>query len=364
MRKPPIPFSSNPSQTTDSERKLFPELVNELTPWLAMSLLQKAIRRNNRELAHLAAASLLLSDPERLRRRIAVILFEDIGIGSPDTIASVLPTVTRQGWTLHRPEGWRAVPSLLDQMCESPKCRAVDDLLVMIGWDPGLEELKRDFGSLNPDHLVQRFYSSADVIERAIVLLHLIGNLRSQENFPSAKPLGSKAVWNLLLEMGCSANLVTLARQGKTAGAREMPLIFALLSLYNEQHLTSRSSDTFPPESLISGTPGWVYDVHVRQGNQALSAFLRTDALSAQLVMKHGPANGKAAFLGGLLFRIESGLVTNRLQWALGTNFRSRADFHVHGVEPEIALQISQQLTRDIPLLDEVRQHVIKSNPR
>ena len=328
-----------------------------------MSLLQKAIRRGNQELALRAASNLLQSNPERFRRRIAVILFEDIGMGAPDIIASVLPAVTRRGWSQHGRDGWGLVPSLIDRMCESAKCRAVDDLLVMIGWDPSLERLKRDIENLNSGDLLQRLYSSLDVIERAIVLLHLSGNLRSQENISPAKQLGPTAVWNLLREIGCSENLISLARLGKTAGAGEMPIIYALLSLYVGEGAPAHVSDQFPSEGCVGGVPGWAFDVHVREGNRALSAFLQTDALTAKLVRKHVPGKGRRAFLGGLLFRVESGLVSNRLQWPLGATFRSIADTNVHGVDPEIAQQISQQLTHDIPLLNEVRNHVIASNP-
>lgn len=363
MSKQIVPPSLNLSLPTANKQQLYSEQSVELTPWLAMSLFQKAIRRGTKGLAHVAAASLLQSDPERLRRRIAVILFEDVGIGAPDMIASVLPAVTRRGWSQHGRDGWGLVPSLIDQMCESAKCRAVDDLLVVIGWDPSLEGLKRDIGSLNSENLLKRLRFSTDVIERAISLLYFSGNLRSQENISPAKQLGPTAVWNSLREIGCSENLISLARLGKTSGAGEMPIIHALLSLYKVNGTPVYVSDQFPSEGYVGGVPGWAFDVHVREGNRALSAFLKTDAVTAKLVREHVPGSGQRAFLGGLLFRVESGLVSNRFQWSLGAAFKSIADTNVHGVDPEIAQQISQQLTRDIPLLNEVRRHVVTSNP-
>ncbi len=46
-----------------------------INPWLAMSLMQKAIRRGREELALRAAASLLSTSPERLWRRIGIIAY-------------------------------------------------------------------------------------------------------------------------------------------------------------------------------------------------------------------------------------------------------------------------------------------------
>ena len=57
--------------------------------WVAMSLLQKAIRRGRHDLAHRAAASLLHDSSERLWRRLACIAFEDIGLADFPTVAQV-----------------------------------------------------------------------------------------------------------------------------------------------------------------------------------------------------------------------------------------------------------------------------------
>jgi replication-associated recombination protein RarA len=50
-----------------------------VSPWVAMSLLQKAIRRGRTDFALIAAATLLRDAPDRLWRRLAIIAFEEIG---------------------------------------------------------------------------------------------------------------------------------------------------------------------------------------------------------------------------------------------------------------------------------------------
>ncbi len=56
------------------------------SPWVAMSLLQKAIRRGREDLALRAAATLLRDGPERLWRRLGCIAAEDIGLGSLEAV--------------------------------------------------------------------------------------------------------------------------------------------------------------------------------------------------------------------------------------------------------------------------------------
>src|SRR5260221_2191037 len=60
-----------------------------ISPWLAMSPLQKAIRRGNGALARRAAATLLRDSPDRLWRRCAGIAFEDIGVAALDVVSLV-----------------------------------------------------------------------------------------------------------------------------------------------------------------------------------------------------------------------------------------------------------------------------------
>lgn len=52
----------------------------DVSPWLAMSILQKAIRRGREDMALRAAATLLETAPDRLWRRLGIIAFEDIGV--------------------------------------------------------------------------------------------------------------------------------------------------------------------------------------------------------------------------------------------------------------------------------------------
>ena len=60
-----------------------------ISPWVGMSLLQKAIRRGRKELALRAAATLLTGSPERLWRRVACIAFEDVGLADFEAVALV-----------------------------------------------------------------------------------------------------------------------------------------------------------------------------------------------------------------------------------------------------------------------------------
>ena len=60
----------------------------DASPWVAMSAMQKAIRRGREDLALSAAATLLRDAPDKLWRRIGCIAYEDIGVAILDAVGT------------------------------------------------------------------------------------------------------------------------------------------------------------------------------------------------------------------------------------------------------------------------------------
>jgi replication-associated recombination protein RarA len=58
----------------------------DASPWLAMSAMQKAIRRGREDLALNAAATLLRDAPDKLWRRLGCIAYEDVGLAALDAV--------------------------------------------------------------------------------------------------------------------------------------------------------------------------------------------------------------------------------------------------------------------------------------
>jgi replication-associated recombination protein RarA len=90
------------------------------TPWVAMSLLQKAIRRGQLDFALRAAASLLRDAPDRLWRRLGCIASEDIGLG--DLKAVGMTTAALAGNRLRMElgaTGW--LPTASSVNCAAPQ---------------------------------------------------------------------------------------------------------------------------------------------------------------------------------------------------------------------------------------------------
>src|SRR4051812_30098702 len=74
-----------------------PTLLN-VDRWVANSLLQKAIRRGEVEIAQRAALSFLKERGSALWRRLVIIAFEDIGIGLPEAVVKTVVAGTDVRW--------------------------------------------------------------------------------------------------------------------------------------------------------------------------------------------------------------------------------------------------------------------------
>ena len=116
----------------------------DASPWLAMSALQKAIRRGREDLALKAAATLLRDAPEKLWRRIGCVAFEDIGVASLDAVG--LATVALAGKQVRAALGgdWAVASCIVSELCRVPKCRAADDLLMACELHPAYAKARAE----------------------------------------------------------------------------------------------------------------------------------------------------------------------------------------------------------------------------
>jgi len=90
------------------------------------------------------------------------------------------------------------------------------------------------------------------------------------------------------------------------------PLV-ALLSCV-ERRATHVENDELPPEVMIGDVPSWALDIFSRDGRAAFSRFLDTDAPAARWVRCRVRPARRVAFLGHIVFRVEGGLVANRMR--------------------------------------------------
>lgn len=321
-----------------------------------MSLLQKAIRRGETGWAIRAASTLLKQSPDPLWRRIGIIAFEDVGLGDLNTVMAVHAGLA--GKAIRAKFGGEEIvaTALAARMAGSVKCRATDDLAVIAEWHPGWEEARRTMPPASAAELVEIALGPEALEERAIALWYLVGTRRCRASFLAPTTGDPDLVLAAFSTAGVPDPLIDLAR----AVSKHRVIHPALLALLWREAKTEDArveADDLPPTAMAGPIPGWAYDMFTREGKAALRRMLDTECETARWVRAHAPPAERVDLLGGLLFRVESGLVDRRLRWPAADQLRIEADRYCHGARVRDSSEVLRLLRRDLPLLDEVRRH-------
>jgi len=183
----------------------------DVSPWVAMSALQKAIRRGREDIAFSAAATLLRDAPERPWRRIGCIAFEDIGVASLEIVG--LATVALAGKQVRAALGgeWAVASCIVSELCRVPKCRAADDLLMACELHPAYAMARADLPHLTTRDLIDVTTGQGSVQERALALWFAIGTDRRRATLVSRRG-EPRLVFDYLCEAGWPHSIVEVAR--------------------------------------------------------------------------------------------------------------------------------------------------------
>jgi hypothetical protein len=127
----------------------------DVSPWVAMSAMQKAIRRGREELALGAAATLFRDAPEKLWRRIGCIAYEDVGLAALDAVG--VATVSLGGKPARAALGgeWAVATCVVAELSRAPKCRAADDLLMACELPPAYADARARLPRLTTRQLIE-----------------------------------------------------------------------------------------------------------------------------------------------------------------------------------------------------------------
>jgi hypothetical protein len=329
----------------------------DASPWVAMSAMQKAIRRGREDLALSAAATLLRDAPDKLWRRLGCIAYEDVGLAALDTVG--IATVSLGGKRARAALGgeWAVASCVVAELSRAPKCRAADDLLMACELNPAYAQARAELPHLTTRDLITVATGQGSTQERALALWYALGTDRDRSTLVSRRG-EPRLVFDQMCEAGWPHSIVEVAREGfRRTGEMLCPLV-ALLSCEPRQ-TTQLESDEFPPGEMIDDMPSWAVDLYSREGRAALARFLQTDAPAARWVRGSISPARRVSFLGHIVFRVEGGLVTNRMRWPLAEELRRQVDFECSGPGCPDATEILELMRDDIPRLNEARAAVM-----
>ncbi len=325
--------------------------------YVALSALQKAIRRGNEDLALRSAMNLMIGGPHAIWRRLGIIAFEDIGVANIDAVGWVTVVIGKPEVRRRLGGEWAVADFLIRALCRSAKCRATDDLVHLIERDPALADLRDELPGLSLRERIRLATTSTGGIEsQGLATWFAIGTDKIAASTLTPVPGCPENTFDALRDADYPGSVVEIARVGLKRTRCIISGVFPLLYRARGTGDLPVQDDPFPAETMIGPVLSWVFDMHTRGGLAAFGRYRRrSERMKAFLAEHADPSANLTRLVGGLVFHIESGLVKNRLIWEGGCRLRHAADLTQPGLSPEVVPEAFSILRDEIGLLNRCR---------
>lgn len=324
-----------------------------VSPWLAAALLQKSVRRGELQQALNAASTLLATEPERLWRRCAGMVIEDIGLANLPLVETVTLLAASKRLRSRLGSEQQVAAFVTRAMCASRKCRATDDLLICAARHPSLATTRLEFAKATTAELITKVKAEEQVLTQAAAIVSNL-NAKSYRAGGTGQRATILALFEFYTEPGGAGPVITRAEAAYRKTGELLPVMLCLLAQHRPATAGS-SNDPMPPVQMIGHVPSWAYDMFSREGKIALAAFLETECETAKYVRAHVPRAFRVNFYGHVLFRIEGRLCVNLVHWELGDTLRRLVDIECHAPYCRDATALLGLARADVPVLNSVR---------
>ena len=334
----------------------------KLDPWTASSLLQKAIRRGDAELAKHAARTLYRQRGKGVWRRLMVIAFEDVGIAEPELVSELVILATDPSMRAMLGDDIDLILDFSARLASAPKDRS-SDYLFCAGIK--LPESHRERASLGNMTMVERVAIAADpdqpLLRRGIATL-----VSCTVDGNGAKVTCNEALTRLVtaLDVDCPSPLHEATAVAARKGCDPIILMVPLLwSAMPREPIAPEVVDcAVPPEEMVGGIPFYTFDKHTSAGKHAITLFARENREVAEILAEHVPSVQARDVALIAAFYADGMPVTRRLIWSKSQVLEDlglEADMIGAGCPRVGILPIAECVKRNLGHLNDVRRSVV-----
>ena len=328
---------------------------------IASSVMQKAIRRGDELHALAAAATLVESDSNRLWRRLLVIAYEDIGIGDLEIVGWITASHAQKRWRAAHGGEWPVVALLITRMCQAKKDRTADDLLHLAENDPSLNDHRRCWSSAPIDRLLEFIKDpEIDFAEQALAIWLSVGTDRYRSPRLRERRGSPEEVFAAFKSLEVPDDVLAITWIGHKKMSWPLAAFLPAVWLRSQNEDVQIQSDLLPPSACLESVPSYALDTYTRSGKAAIRQLLQTSAPLRSFLGLHAPEQDWPKIVAVMLFRIEGGLMTNRLRWPSGEQIKERADEIIPGLPIEVTTEGLELLRAEIPRLNIARGMIIR----
>jgi hypothetical protein len=282
-------------------------------PWIISSLLQKSIRRGEIEIARRAALTFFKVKGSAIWRRLTVIAFEDIGIGSVDALTMIVAAADDSAWRKNHGGDLKLAVHLAGVLSEAPKDRSADYLC-----DARDHPMLADFWfAMENASLESRLSHVRDqalgLPQRAVAAVSTLG-IGSRGDI-SRGTGGLEALLSTFRELEVPEELVAATGIAAARTREPITVMVPLIGLVAARSKKRVCDYPIPPLVEAGGVPLYALDKHTRLGREAIWRFAcENDSVRACLA-RFVPARQtrSAAYIAA--FYVDAAPVARRLMW-------------------------------------------------
>lgn len=307
----------------------------KLDPWATSSLLQKAIRRGETELAQSAATSLYRYRGQAIWRRLINIIFEDVGIANPDLVAEVVWLATDKRARSTIGDDPDLVQDFVARLAASPKDRSTDYLICAT--------LKLDEGRAQQAELccksIDEMIAIAADAEQPLIRRSAAALLACTTNdkIDAGEPL--RELFAHLAGKHPSPlydAVVVAAQRGLGAYILMAPILW---SEYRSKGGSGYPvTQTVPEPEWVGGIPLYTFDKHTAAGKKAISRFAQECREVRTALTEHVPIAARSTVAWMAAFYADAVPISLRLDWSQSREWEQlgfKADMYGAGCPPE-----------------------------
>lgn len=300
--------------------------------WLSASAMQKAIRRNQPEIAVSAALSLFYNDSAKFWNRLKIISMEDISPTAFDLVSDLMFVANQHTWRKKHLASETVIKYFVVCFCEARKSRVANDLLCISNYHPDYKDVTLELSKASFSALANIYADvSQDIYLRSISAWYICGvQARRYRNMQERR--GS---WRDFLSLHPASEypegFLSVMHKGFAYGEGHSRTYALSWLKVNQAKRISFSNET--KESVVVGK--WTseaFDIHTRIGQASYRGVLKRNNEISSFLEKYLPDVNHLRALGMTIFAIEGMSLNARENFAgLDTLLSHATDSYVAG---------------------------------
>jgi hypothetical protein len=333
-------------------------------PWVISSLLQKSIRRSETDIAQRAALTLFKLKGAAIWRRLMVIAFEDVGIGSVDALTATVAAAGDSAWRKNHGGDLRLAAYLAALLAEAPKDRLADYLC-----DANDHPMLADFCSAMENASLDSKLShvgdqALSLPQQAVAAVSVLGTGSHGRISPAG---GLEALLIAFDELKVPEELVAATRIAATRTREPITAMVPLIWLAARQSENQVCDCAVPPLVKAADVPLYALDKHTRLGREAIWRFACENDTVRACLAHFVPASQRRSAAYIAAFYVDGAPVARRLIWDQSETleaFGIERDLLHAGVPAEGIQSLLAAMRANLEHLNELRAQVLAGTRR